>query len=189
MPFFCAPLASTSRASYPFHIFSPLNTWPRASHCVPHCNGMETMSSAYRIPIDSWRPATASVPVASMVWMGLKRFPHRPFCGPLLSKLSASENTFPLRIRRAALMMSCGEILFSVPASSSAPHRPQFFKRSDADWISWSVTLSFVFVMSLNPLYNIRNHAYKLIDYHGRKFHCFALDRKSTRLNSSHPSI
>ena len=44
-----------------------------------------------------------------------------------------SENTFPLRMRRAALMMSCGEILLSVPASSSAPQRPQFFKRSAAD--------------------------------------------------------
>ena len=27
--------------------------------------------------------------------MGLKRLPHRPFCGPLLSKLRASEKTFP----------------------------------------------------------------------------------------------
>src|ERR1700688_2246453 len=147
--------------------------WPSASHCVPHCRGMETMSSAYRIPIDSWRPATASVPVASMVWMGLKRLPHKPLCGPLLSKLSASENTFPLRMRRDAWMMSCGEILFSVPASSSAPQRPQFFKRSAADWISWSVTLSFGFVMSLNPAWDSYDDSHKLIDYHGRKFHTF----------------
>src|ERR1700681_1289792 len=132
------------------------------------------MSSAYRIPMDSWRPATASVPVASMGWMGLKRLPHRPLCGPLLSKLSASENTFPLRMRRAAWMMSCGEILFSVPASSSAPQRPQFFKRSAAAWISWSVTLSFGFVMSLDPLWDSYNHSHKLIDYHGRKFQTFA---------------
>src|SRR5579863_123938 len=84
--------------------------------------------------------------------MGLKRLPHRPLCGPLLSKFSASEKTFPLRIRRAALTMSCGEILFSVPISSSAPQRPQFFRRSEVFWISWSVTLSFVVVIGLNPL-------------------------------------
>src|SRR5512135_609054 len=116
--------------------------------------------------MDSWRPATASVPVASMVWMGLKRLPHRPLCGPLLSKLSASENTFPLWMRRAALTMSCGEILFSVPAWSSAPQRPQFFKRSAVVWISCSVTLSFVFVMGLNPRWKDHNHSHKRIDYH-----------------------
>src|ERR1700674_1020114 len=109
--------------------------------------------------------------------MGLKRLPHRPLCGPLLSKLSASENTFPLRMRPAALMMSCGDILFSVPASSSAPQRPQFFKRSPAAWISWSVTLSFGFVMSLDPLSDGYNHAHKLIDYHDRKFQTFAFIR------------
>ena len=78
-----------------------------------------------------------------MVWMGSKLLPHKPLCGPLLSKFSASENTFPLRMSFAALMMSCGEILLSVPAWPSAPQRPQFFRRSAADWISWSVTLSF----------------------------------------------
>src|ERR1700680_1060882 len=135
---------------------------------------METMSSAYRIPIDSWRPATASVPVASMVWIGLKRLPHRPFCGPLLSKFSASENTFPLRIRRAALMMSCGEMLFSVPASSAAPQRPQFFKRSPVAWISSSVTLSFGVVMSLNPLWDEYDYTHKHIDYHEGKLQTFA---------------
>ena len=72
-------------------------------------------------------------------------------------------------------MMSCGEILFSVPASSSAPQRPQFFKRSAAAWISWSVTLSFGFVMSLNPLWDGYDQSHKLIDYHGRKFQTFAL--------------
>src|SRR5450759_2404541 len=105
--------------------------------------------------------------------MGLKRLPHRPLCGPLLSKLSASENTFPLRMRRAALMMSCGEILLSVPASSSAPQRPQFFKRSAVAWMSWSVISSFGFVMSLNPLWDGHDHSHKLIDYYDRKFQTF----------------
>src|SRR5579863_5119090 len=63
-------------------------------------------------------------------------------------------------------MMSCAEILFSVPASSSAPQRPQFFKRSDADWISWSVTLSFVFVMGLGPQREVLDQPRKRQDYH-----------------------
>ena len=32
--------------------------------------------------------STASVPVAVMVWIGLKRLPQRPLCGPLLSERS-----------------------------------------------------------------------------------------------------
>src|SRR6266478_3930881 len=103
------------------------------------------------MPIDSWRPATASVPVASMVWMGLKRLPHRPFCGPLLSKFSANEKTFPLRMSRAALTISCGETLLSVPISSSAPQRPQFFNRSAAALMSLSVTLESPFAMDRTP--------------------------------------
>ena len=76
-------------------------------------------------------------------------------------------------------MMSCGEILFSCPGFVvGAPQRPQFFKRSpEASWISWSVTLSVVFVMGLNPLWRVLNHTHKLIDYHGRKFQPFAFIR------------
>src|SRR6266567_8490154 len=116
--------------------------------------------------MDSWRPETASVPVASMVWMGLKRPPHWPFCGPLLSKFSASEKTFPLRMSRAALTISCGEMLLSVPISSSAPQRPQFFNRSAAALISLSVTFELSFGIDRTPHREKYQHSRKRIDYH-----------------------
>src|SRR5688572_8495403 len=62
-------------------------------------------------------------------------------CGPLLSKLSASEMTLPLRTRRAAATMSSGVVWFSVPISSSAPQRPQFLNFSAAWRRSWRVSL------------------------------------------------
>lgn len=101
---------------------------------------------------DSCRPATASTPVASMVWMGLKRLPHRPFCGPSLSKFNASEKTLPLRMSRAAWRISCGEILLSVPISSSAPQRAQFFTRSAPAFMSLSVIFARSLVLGHTPL-------------------------------------
>src|SRR5262245_50868447 len=53
-------------------------------------------------------------------------------CGPLLSKLSASEMTLPLRTRRAAATMSSAVVWLSVPISSSGPQRPQFLNFSAA---------------------------------------------------------
>src|SRR6266699_6058969 len=101
-----------------------------------------------------------------MVWMGLKRLPHRPFCGPLLSKFSASEKTFPLRMSRAALTISCGEMLLSVPISSSAPQRPQFFNRSAAALMSLSVTFESPFAMDRAPRRETYKRSRKRIDYH-----------------------
>src|SRR5882672_2428206 len=98
--------------------------------------------------------------------MGLKRLPHRPFCGPLLSKFSASEKTFPLRMSRAALTMSCGEMLLSVPISSSAPQRPQFFNRSAAALMSLSVTFESPFAMGRTPHREKYQNSHKRIDYH-----------------------
>src|SRR5579863_541882 len=77
-----------------------------------------------------------------MVCIGLKRLPHWPFCGPRLSKFSANEKTFPLRIRRAASTMSFGETLLSVPISSSGPQRPQLLSRLAAALMSSRVILA-----------------------------------------------
>src|SRR5260370_23192177 len=56
--------------------------------------------------------------------------------GPLLSKLSAREITFPFFTSRAAATMSSGRVWFSVPISSSGPHLPQFLYFSAASRIS-----------------------------------------------------
>src|SRR5207247_788989 len=61
--------------------------------------------------------------------------------GPLLSKLSAREITFPSFTRRAAATMSSGRVWFSVPISSPGPHLPQFLYFSAASRRSWRVSL------------------------------------------------
>src|SRR3954466_10174843 len=99
------------------------------------------MSSAARMPRLSSTPEYASVPVRSMVWTGLMR-PIAGYllfapCGPLLSKLSAREITFPFFTRRAAATMSSACVKFSVPISSSGPHLPQFLYFSAASRRSW----------------------------------------------------
>src|SRR6185503_13850879 len=119
--------------------------WPRPSHCVPHCSGITTMSSAARMPRWSSTPEYASVPVRSMVWIGLMR-PMAGYvlfapCGPFWSKLSAREITLPLRTRRAAATMSSGWVKLSVPISSAGPQRPQFLNFSAASRRSWRVSL------------------------------------------------
>src|SRR5882672_12254223 len=53
-------------------------------------------------------------------------------CGPLLSKLSASEMTLPFFTSRAAATMSSGRVWLSVPISSLGPHLPQFLYFSAA---------------------------------------------------------
>src|SRR5436190_14263686 len=62
-------------------------------------------------------------------------------CGPLLSKLSASEMTLPLRTRRAAATMSSACVWLSVPISSFGPHLPQFLNFSAASLRSCRVSL------------------------------------------------
>src|SRR5882724_7873129 len=76
-----------------------------------------------------------------MVWIGLVR-PMLGYllfapCGPVWSKLSASEITLPLRTSCAAAMMSSGDVKFRVPISSSGPHLPQFLYVSEASVRSW----------------------------------------------------
>src|SRR5262252_10760428 len=86
----------------------------------------------------------ASVPVASIWWIGLKRPPNRPVCGPLLSSGMPSANTLPARIRRAALTISSGVTWLSVPMWSSLPQRPQFLSFSVASAIACLLTLMFM---------------------------------------------
>src|SRR3954471_24045845 len=62
-------------------------------------------------------------------------------CGPLLSKLRASEMTLPLRTSRAAATMSSALVWFSVPISSCGPQRPQFLNLSAASRRSCRVSL------------------------------------------------
>src|SRR5882762_6793645 len=62
-------------------------------------------------------------------------------CGPVWSKLSASEMTLPLRTSRAAAIMSSGLVKFKVPISSFAPHLPQFLYFSAASRRSCRVYL------------------------------------------------
>src|SRR3954469_20832013 len=119
--------------------------WPRPSHCVPHCSGITTMSSAARMPRWSSTPEYASVPVRSMVCTGLMR-PIAGYllfapCGPVWSKLSASEITLPFFTRRAAATMSCACVWLSVPISSCGPHLPQFLYFSAASRRSCRVSL------------------------------------------------
>src|SRR3954462_13893045 len=76
-----------------------------------------------------------------MVWIGLVR-PMLGYllfapCGPVWSKLSASEITLPLRTSCAAATISSGDVKFSVPISSSGPHLPQFLYVSEASARSW----------------------------------------------------
>src|SRR5262249_5634617 len=71
-----------------------------------------------------------------MVWIGLVR-PMVGYlllapCGPVWSKLSASEITLPFFTSPAAAMMSCGLVKLSVPTSSFGPHLPQFLYFSAA---------------------------------------------------------
>src|SRR6476660_8591233 len=103
------------------------------------------MSSAARMPRWASTPEYASVPVRSMVWIGVVRpivgyLLFAP-CGPCWSKLSASEITLPLRTRRAAATMSSGWVKLSVPISSAGPQRPQFLNFSAASRRSWRVSL------------------------------------------------
>src|SRR5215813_11139615 len=78
-----------------------------------------------------------------MVWIGLVR-PMVGYlllapCGPVWSKLSASEITLPFFTSLAAAMMSCALVKLSVPISSFGPHLPQFLYFSAASRRSWRV--------------------------------------------------
>src|SRR6185312_16049265 len=80
-----------------------------------------------------------------MVWMGLVR-PIAGYlllapCGPVWSKLSASEMTLPFFTRRAAATMSSGWVKLRVPISSFGPHLPQFLYFSAAARRSWRFSL------------------------------------------------
>src|SRR5665213_1126650 len=86
----------------------------------------------------------ASVPVASIWWIGLKRPPNRPVCGPVLSSGMPSANTLPVRIRLAALTMSSGVTWLSVPIWSSLPQRPQLDSVFEASAIAPLPTLMFM---------------------------------------------
>src|SRR5713101_7981711 len=114
---------------------------PSASQWVAPCTHRLSVSSAYLILFQSCRPAMASVPVASIWWIGLNRPPNRPVCGPLLSSGMPSANTLPVRIRRAALTISSGLTWLSVPIWSSLPQRPQFLSFCVASAIACLPTL------------------------------------------------
>src|SRR3990170_4387751 len=78
-----------------------------------------------------------------MVWIGLVR-PIAGYlllapCGPVWSKLSASEITLPFLTSLVAAMMSSGLVKLSVPISSLGPHLPQFLYFSAASRRSWRV--------------------------------------------------
>src|SRR5450631_2510752 len=78
-----------------------------------------------------------------MVWIGLVR-PMAGYlllapCGPVWSKLSASEITLPFLTSLVAAMMSSGVVKLSVPISSLGPHLPQFLYFSAAALMSWRV--------------------------------------------------
>src|SRR5450759_1605051 len=80
-----------------------------------------------------------------MVWIGLVR-PIAEYlllapCGPVWSKLSASEITLPFLTSLVAAMMSSGAVKLSVPISSLGPHLPQFLYFSAASRMSWRVIL------------------------------------------------
>jgi hypothetical protein len=103
-----------------------VETWA-SIHWVPHWSGIRTASSAYWKPPgrNSWAPASASPPSASIRWIGLCR-PASPVCGPFWSKGSAQEITRPLRGSAQASSTRAGVMKLSVPRSSSLPQRPQF---------------------------------------------------------------
>src|SRR3989304_1807847 len=78
-----------------------------------------------------------------MVWIGFVR-PIAGYlllapCGPVWSKLSASEITLPFLTSLVAAMMSSGLVKLSVPISSFGPHLPQFLYFSAASRRSWRV--------------------------------------------------
>ena len=101
--------------------------WPSESQCVAACTGMLMASSEKRsLFVSSNRPAIASVPVASMVWIGFQRPPKRPLCGPCWFSGMPMAKTLPLRTSFAAATISSGPTWFSVPIWSSLPQRPQF---------------------------------------------------------------
>src|SRR5215831_13666186 len=83
----------------------------------------------------------ASVPVASIWWIGLKRPPNRPVCGPLRSSGMPSANTLPVWMSFAAWAMSSGVTRLRVPIWSSLPQRPQFESFLDASSIAALPTL------------------------------------------------
>src|SRR5215475_7550249 len=102
----------------------------------------------------------ASVPVASIWWMGLKLPPNRPVCVPLRSSGIPSANTFPVLIRLAALTMSSGWTWLSVPTWSSLPQRPQFLSFSDASAIALRPTLMSIVVSRL-PSWRLYDAAHR----------------------------
>ena len=61
------------------------------------------------------RPASASVPVASMVWIGFQRLPNRPRCGPLWPSGMPSAKVLPRLMSRPAATTSAGVTWLSVP--------------------------------------------------------------------------
>src|SRR5262245_8699429 len=120
----------------------------------------------------------ASVPVASIWWIGLKRPPNRPVCGPLLSSGMPSANTLPVRIRPAALMMSSGRTWLSVPIWSSLPQRPQFLSFSVAAAIACLPTLMSI-TCSFSSLYFSRSASScsdPILTRHAISVHAKALD-------------
>ena len=84
-------------------------------------------------------PAAASVPVASMVWIGFQRPPNRPdWIGSFNDR--PSEKVLPFLINLPALTMSSGDTLLRVPIWSSLPQRPQFDNFSAASIIAARLT-------------------------------------------------
>src|SRR5215510_14427176 len=88
-----------------------------------------------------------------MVWIGLVR-PIAGYlllapCGPVWSKLSASEITLPFFTSRAAATMSSAVVKLSVPISSFGPHVPQFLYFSAASRTFWREKLRAV--MAVDP--------------------------------------
>src|SRR3712207_4924913 len=73
-------------------------------------------------------PRSASSPVSVIVCTGLLRR-RQPFCGPSMSKDCDSEKLAPRRTSAAPSRRLASSRKFSVPTTSSAPHRPQFEQR------------------------------------------------------------
>src|SRR3712207_4842848 len=130
MPVTASPrLVTTSPARRPFQAWPWSKMWPRPSHCVDACSGMEMTSSAPPMPCGKpWTPRSASVPVSSMVWTGLVRR-RQPFCGPSASNRCDSEKAAPRRTSAAPSRRFASSRKFSVPSTSSAPQRPQLETR------------------------------------------------------------
>src|SRR4051812_8294231 len=129
MPVTESPSLVTTPARRPFHALPWSKMWPRPSHCVEACSGMNTTSSAPPRPCGKpWVPRSASTPVSSIVCTGFVRR-RQPFCGPFMSKDCASEKLTPRRTRAAPSRRLAPSRKFSVPRTSSAPHRPQLEQR------------------------------------------------------------